>query len=89
MYPSFFAKSHLPPARRNGEGGDHGDFLPGSGALVEDRGLADRRPGAPHRGDQHEAGFVDEDDVGTQPRSVFFNPRPVAAFRPSTPWLPD
>jgi len=40
--------------------------------VTHDRGLSDGCPGAPDGRDQHEAGFVDEDDVGTQPRSVFF-----------------
>ena len=41
-------------------------------AMADDRRLTDRRPGAPNRRDQHEARFVDKDEVGTQPRSVFF-----------------
>jgi len=50
---------------------DHRD----SGMVVvvaNHRSLAHRRPGASDGRDQHEAGFVGEDDVGTQPRSVFF-----------------
>lgn len=65
-------KSHLPPARRNGEGGDHGDFLPGSGALVEDRGLADRRPGATQVRRHQKPALIEEDEAGLQPRAVFF-----------------
>ena len=34
--------------------------------------LAARRPGLDHVGDQQESGFVGKDDVGPQPRSVFF-----------------
>jgi hypothetical protein len=34
--------------------------------------LAARRSGPPHRRDQEEARFVDEDEVGAQPRGVFF-----------------
>ena len=34
--------------------------------------LASRGPGAPHRGRQEEAALVDEDEVGAQPRGVFF-----------------
>jgi len=41
-------------------------------AVVNDGGLPHRRPGPPDGRDQHEAGFVGEDDVRTQPRSVFF-----------------
>lgn len=36
------------------------------------RSLAARRPGLDHIRDQQESGFVGKDDVGTQPRSVFF-----------------
>ena len=42
-------------------------------AVVNDRCLTDRHPGTPDGGDQHEARFVDKDEVGTQPRRVFFN----------------
>ena len=41
-------------------------------AVTDHRGLAHRCPGAPDSGGQHEAGFVGEDDMRTQPRSVFF-----------------
>ena len=41
-------------------------------AVPNDGGLSNRRPGAPNGGNQHEAGFVGKDDMGTQPRSVFF-----------------
>ena len=40
--------------------------------MAQDRGLAPRGPGLDHIGDQQEPGFIDEDEVGTQPRSVFF-----------------
>jgi hypothetical protein len=36
------------------------------------RSLAARRPGLDYIRDQQEAGFVGKDDVGAQPRSVFF-----------------
>ncbi len=57
--------------RRDRDSGDHGEAVPAI-AMVNDRGLAARRPGLPDVGDQEEARLVDEDDVGTQPRSVFF-----------------
>jgi len=61
-----------PPAfRTDRQATDHRD----SGVVVavsDDRSLTHQRPGAPDGGDQHEAGFVGEDDVRTQPRSVFF-----------------
>ncbi len=40
-------------------------------AVAEKRRLTDPPPGAPDSRNQHEAGFVGEDDVSTQPRSVF------------------
>jgi len=55
----------------HGNAGDHGDFIPPI-AVTMNRRVAPRRPGFDHVGDQQEAGFVGEDEVGTQPRSVFF-----------------
>ena len=43
-----------------------------AGPVAQQRGLAARRPGAQHRGRQHEARFVYEDEVGPQPYGVFF-----------------
>ena len=40
-------------------------------ALADEKRLTDPRPNAPDSRNQHEAGFVDEDDVSNQPRSVF------------------
>jgi len=40
--------------------------------MAADGGVAARGPGAQHRGDQQEPRFVDEDEVGAQPRGVFF-----------------
>src|SRR3989304_4225551 len=66
------SKAPPPAARRYTEGGDHGDFLPGSGPLVEDRSLADRGPGSTEvRGHQKPA-LVEEDEAGLQPPGVFF-----------------
>lgn len=53
-----------------------GDARDGRDAIVRipvphDRRLAHRAPGLPHRGDQEEARFVDEDEMGAQPRGVF------------------
>lgn len=39
---------------------------------AEQRGVPTRSPGLAHTGNQEEAGFVDEDEVGPQPRGVFF-----------------
>jgi len=41
-------------------------------AMADDRRLPTRRPGLAQGRDQEEARLVGEDDVGTQPRSVFF-----------------
>lgn len=48
--------------------------------VAQDRRLAARRPGAAHGGDQEEARFVDEDEVGPQPRGVFFTRGHSRAF---------
>ena len=51
--------------------GNHGDSvvpLP----EAQERRLPPRRPGLADTGDQQEARFVEEDEVGAQPRSVFF-----------------
>ena len=40
-------------------------------AVADEMRLTDPRPGAPDSRNQHEAGFVGEDDVSTQPRSAF------------------
>lgn len=51
---------------------DGRDLLPASLTMTNDRSLPARRPGLADRGDQEEPGFVGEDEVGTQPCSVFF-----------------
>lgn len=58
-------------ARADRDAGDDGQLV---AALPdpEHRGLPPRRPGLADAGDQQEARFVDEDEVGAQPRSVFF-----------------
>src|SRR3972149_1393618 len=43
-----------------------------AGPVAQQRGLATRRPGPEHRGREHEARFVYEDEVGPQPYGVFF-----------------
>jgi hypothetical protein len=40
--------------------------------VAQDRGLAHRTPCLADRGDQEEAGFVEEDEMGRQPCGVFF-----------------
>lgn len=49
--------------------------------VLEDGRLPARRPGAAHRRDQEEAGFVGEDDPGTQPCGVFFTRGQVEVFQ--------
>jgi len=56
---------------RDGEARNHGEAIMAV-AVMNERRLAARSPGLSHRGDQEETRLVDEDDVGTQPRSVFF-----------------
>ena len=58
-------------SRTDRKAADHGDAI-AAVVVAMDRGLPDRRPGAPHGRDHHEAGFVGKDDIGTQPRGVFF-----------------
>ena len=55
----------------DGNAGDRGDPVVAI-AVTHHRGLPHRAPGFPYGGDQEEPRFVDKDDVGRQPRSVFF-----------------
>ena len=64
-------QTDAPAAGRNGYSRDHGDAIMPV-AMMNDGRLPAGSPGLSHRGDQEEARLVDEDDVGTQPRSVFF-----------------
>ncbi len=52
-------------------------------AVPHDRRLSFRRPGPHQRGDQLEAALVREDDVGTQPRGVFFTSGQVSRLHRS------
>ena len=65
--------------------GADGDARDGRDAVVRipvphDRRLAHWAPRLPDRRDQEEARFVDEDDVGAQPRGVFFTRGQLARF---------
>lgn len=64
-------ETQAPAQWADGHGGDHGELVV-SLPTAQQRGLPPRRPGLAHTGDQEEARFVEEDEVGTQPRSVFF-----------------
>jgi len=54
-----------------GHGGDDGNPM-AQLMMAKNRGLTARSPSFPHGRDQQEPRFVNEDKVGTQPRSVFF-----------------
>jgi len=64
-------QADAPTPGSKGDARDHGDAIMPVAMMNEGR-LTARSPGLAHRGDQEEARLVDEDDVGTQPRSVFF-----------------
>lgn len=57
---------------RDRDSGDHRDPVPPI-EVVDRRSLPHRRPRRNDGGSQLKAGFVDEDDVGTQPCGVFFS----------------
>ena len=66
------------------------DRDPGNGgeAIVtiprrHDRRLSHRTPGFLHRRDQEKAAFVEKDEVGCQPRSVFFTRGQTVCFQAS------
>lgn len=52
--------------------GDRGDLLMGARALLEHRRDAARMPGAPDQRRHQQARFVDEDEIRSQARGVFF-----------------
>lgn len=64
-------KAQVPALGTDGDPRDDGDFVTAVTVPVH-RSLASRRPGLDDIRDQQEPGFVGKDDVGTQPRSVFF-----------------
>ncbi len=64
-------QANAPTPGSNGDARNHGDAIMPV-AMMNDGRLTAGSPGLSHRGDQEEARLVDEDDVGTQPRSVFF-----------------
>ena len=64
-------QADAPTPGSNGDARNHGDAIM-SVAMMNEGRLTARSPGLSHRGNQEEARLVDEDDVGTQPRSVFF-----------------
>ena len=75
-------QADAPAAGRNGNSRDHGDAIMPV-AMMNDGRLPTGSPGLSHRGNQEEARLVDEDDVGTQPRSVFFTRGQFSRFQRS------
>ena len=69
--PKLVIEAEMLSLRTDGDSRDHGDSLAPI-RMAQDRGLAPRGPGLDHVGDQQEPRFVGEDEVGAQPRSVFF-----------------
>ncbi len=69
----------------DGADGDPGNdrHLVASIRVLDQRRLPPRGPGADSVRDQKEAGFVAEDEVGTQPRGVFFTLGQSSAFQRS------
>lgn len=65
--------------------GAHGDAGDGGDPVVtipipQEGGLPHRAPRFSDRGDQEEAGFVDKDEMGCQPRGVFCTRGPTVRF---------
>jgi len=64
-------QSQAASLRTDGNSGDRRDPVMAVDMAVKGR-LAARAPGLAHRGDQQKARFVEEEQVGPQPRGVFF-----------------
>jgi len=77
-------QANAPTPGRKREARDHGDAIMPV-AMMDDGRLTAGSPGLSHRGDQEEARLIDEDDVGTQPRSVFFTRGQFLRFQQSMP----
>ena len=75
-------QADAPTPGSNREARDHRDAIMPVVMMNEGR-LSARSPGLSHRGNQEEARLVDEDDVGTQPRSVFFTRGQFVRFQRS------
>ena len=69
--PQLVVEAYAAPCGADRDAGDDGDLVP-TVAVTMHRRLASWRPGLGDVGNQEEAGFVGKDEVGTQPRSVFF-----------------
>ena len=75
-------EAHAAPHRADREPRDHRDAV-ATVAVPHHGRVPSRRPGLEQRGDQLEAALVREDDVGTQPRGVFFTAGQVSRFQRS------
>ena len=64
-------QSESTSVRADRQAADHRDAI-ATVVVTMNRSLPDGRPSAPHGRNHHEPGFIDKDDVGTQPRGVFF-----------------
>jgi hypothetical protein len=69
--PELVVEAQVLPLRADGDARDDRDFVPPI-AMAMNRSVAPGRPSLDHVGDQQESGFVGENEMGTQPRSVFF-----------------
>jgi len=69
--PKLVIEAEVLALGTDGDARDHGDSLSPI-PRAQDRSLAPRSPGLDYVGDQQEPGFVDEDEVGAQPRGLFF-----------------
>lgn len=65
-------EAQVVPPRAHRNSGNDGDLVASPLAMTKNGSLALRSPGSDHVGNQEEARFIGKDDVGTQPRSVFF-----------------
>lgn len=68
------------PPGADGEARDGGDPIAAL-AMPDEGRLTDRTPRLAHRRNQEEAGFVDKDEMGCQPRGVFFTAGQTARFQ--------
>ncbi len=75
-------QANAPTPGSDGDARNDGDAIVPVAMMKEGR-LTARSPGFSHRGNQQEARLVDEDDVGTQPRSVFFTRGQFVRFQRS------
>ena len=73
-------QSQAAAVRADGNSGDRRDPIVAVEVAVNRR-LAARAPGLAHRGDQQKARFVEEEQMGPQPRGVFFRRGHTARFQ--------